>query len=116
MSAKKVRFDTLRSIGFAGMSAAYAAIGTALAVNPRILCINNDTDASIILSVDSGNASGNLFIPAGAFKLFDFTANLIPGKDDSFVMQIGETLYVKQAGAGAATEGAVYVEVVYATT
>lgn len=111
MSAKKVYFDTLRSLGFAGISAAYAAVGSALTVNPRIICITNNTAGDMIFSTDSSNASGHLFLKAGSFKLFDLTANLVPRKDDSFVIAEGTTIYVKQLTAP--TSGSVYVECIY---
>jgi len=112
MSAKKVYFDTLRSLGFASISAAYAAVGTALTVKPRIMCITNKTQGDMIFSVDSGNADGNLFLAAGTFKLFDLTANLVPGKDDTFVLAEGTQFYVKQVTAP--TSGSVYLEFIYA--
>jgi hypothetical protein len=112
MAAKKVYFDTLRSLGFASISATYAAVGSAFTVNPRIICITNKTAGDMIFSVDNGNADGNLFIPAGSFKLFDLTANMVPGKDDNFVIAEGTQFYVKQVTAP--TSGAVYIEALYA--
>lgn len=112
MSAKKVYFDTLRSLGFAGISATYAAVGSPLTVNPRIMCITNKTQGDMIFSVDDTNADGQIFVPAGTFKLYDLTANLVPRKDDSFVIAIGTQFYVKQVTAP--TSGSVYLEFVYA--
>ena len=114
MSAKKVYFDTLRSLAFGGISGTYAAIGTAAAINPRIICITNDTDAGMIFSTDPANATGMLYLPKGTFKLFDLTANLVPGQDDGFVIAVGTIFYVKQASAPGT--GAVYIEYVYGTT
>lgn len=108
MSAKKVKFDSLRSLGFASISAAYAAVGSALTVNPRIICFTNKTQGDMIFSVDSSNAAGNLFVAAGSFKLFDLTANMVPGKDDNFVIAEGTQFYVKQVTAP--TSGDVYIE------
>lgn len=112
MSAKKVYFDTLRSLAFGSISGTYAAVGTALTVQARIVCITNKTQGDMIFSTDNTNASGQLIVPAGSFKLFDLTANLIPGKDDSFVLAEGTQFYVKQVTAP--TSGSVYIEVVYA--
>jgi hypothetical protein len=111
-SAKKVYFDTLRSLAFGGISAVYAAVGSALTVNPRIMCITNKTAGDMIFSTDNTNTDGQLIVPAGSFKLFDFTANLVPSHDDNFVMPIGTIMYVKQATAP--VSGAVYIEYVYA--
>jgi len=113
MSAKKVYFDTLRTLAFGGISGVYAAVGSALTVEPRIIYITNDTDAGMIFSTDNTNATGMLYLPKGTFKLFDLTANMVPGKDDSFVMAKGTIIYVKQSSAPGS--GAVYVEYVYGT-
>lgn len=112
MSAKKVYFDTLRSIAFGSISGTYAAVGTPLTVEPRIICFTNKTQGDMILSTDNTNATGQIFVPAGTFKLYDLTANLIPGKDDSFVIAKGTQFYVKQVTAP--VSGAVYIEDVYA--
>lgn len=112
MSAKKVYFDTLRSLAFGGISGAYAALGTPFTVEARIICFTNKTAGDMILSTDSTNADGQIFLPAGSFKLYDLTANLIPGKDDSFVIAKGTQFYVKQVTAP--VSGAVYIENVYA--
>ncbi len=111
MSAKRVYFDTLRSLAFGGISGTYAAIGTALTVQPRIICITNETDAGMIFSDDNTNASGKLYLPKGSFKLFDFTANLVPGQDDGFVIAKGTIIYVKEASAP--SSGGVYLEYIY---
>ncbi len=112
MSAKKVYFDTLRSLAFGGISAVYAAVGTPFTVNSRIICFTNKTQGDVIFSVDNTNASGQILVPAGSFKLYDFTANLVSGKDDSFVIAIGTQFYVKQVTAP--VSGSVYIENVYA--
>ncbi len=112
MSAKKVYFDTLRSLAFGSISGSYAALGSALTQNPRIICFTNKTQGDMILSTDNTNADGQIFLPAGSFKLYDLVANLIPAKDDSFVIGKGTQFYVKQVTAP--VSGAVYIEVVYA--
>ncbi len=112
MSAKRVYFDTLRSLGFAGITASYAVVGSALTVNPRIMCITNKTQGDMIFTTDNTVSAGQIFVPAGSFKLYDLTANLIPGKDDSFVIKEGTQFYVKQVTAPVA--GDVYIEFVYA--
>lgn len=113
MSAKKVYFDTLRTLGFAGISGTYAAVGSPTTVEARIVSITNNTAGDLIFSTDPTNADGQLFLHAGSFKLFDMTANLVPGKDDNFVLAKGTQFYVKQISAP--TSGAVYIELVYGT-
>lgn len=111
MSAKRVYFDTLRSLPFGDISGSYAAVGSALTVNPRIICITNDTDAGMIFSDDSSDSDGKLYLPKGTFKLFDLTTNEVQGKDDSFVIAKGTIIYVKQVAA--VSSGGVYIEYIY---
>ena len=113
MSAKRVYFDTLRSLAFGGISGTYAAVGGSLTVQPRIICITNDTNAGMIFSDDNTNATGKLYLPAGTFKLFDLTSNLVPGKDDGFFIAKGTIIYVKQTTAP--SSGGVYLEYIYGT-
>lgn len=110
--AKKAFLDTLRSLAFGSISGTYAAVGAVFAHPARIICIVNNTNGDMIFSTDSTNASGNLFIPAGGFKLLDVTANMIPDKDDSLAFPAATQIYVKQSSAP--TSGSVYVELVYA--
>lgn len=112
MSAKKVYFDTLRSLASGSISGTYAAVGSAFTVEARILCFTNKTVGDMIFSTDNTNSDGQIFVPAGAYKLYDLTANLVPGKDDNFVIAKGTQFYVKQSTAP--VSGAVYIENVYA--
>ena len=112
MSAAKVYFDTLRSLAFGSISGTYAAVGTAITVKARIVCFTNKTQGDMIFSTDSSNSTGQIFVPAGTFKLYDLTANLIPGKDDAFAIAEGTQFYVKQSTAP--VSGAVYIEIIYA--
>lgn len=112
MSAAKVKFDSLRSIGFASISAAYAAIGSALTVNGRIMIITNKTQGDMIISDDSADSSGKIFIPAGVSRVYDFETNMKQNRDDSFELAKGTQFYVKQVTAP--VSGSVYLEFVYA--
>lgn len=109
MSAKRVYFDVLRSLAFSGISGTYAAVGTALTVEPRIIILTNATQGAVIFSDDGIN--DKLYVAAGSFKLLDLTANLIPWKDDSFVIAKGTIIYVKQVAAP--ISGAVYLEYIH---
>lgn len=109
--AKKVYFDALRSIAFGSISASYAAVGSALTVKPRILCITNNTQGDMILSTDNTLAAGQIFMKAGTSRVYDLTTNMVPGKDDGFVIGVGTQFYVKQVTAP--TSGSVYIENLY---
>ena len=112
MSAKKVYFDTIRSVAFGGISGTYATVGTPFTTEARIICFTNKTQGDMIFSTDNTVADGQIFVPAGTFKLYDLTANLVPGKDYWFVVAKGTQFYVKQSTAP--VSGAVYIENVYA--
>lgn len=111
MSAKKVYFDSLRSLAFGSISGTYAAVGTPLGFPARIICFTNRTVGDMIFSTDNTDAAGQILVPAGSFKLYDMTANLVPSKDDGFFIAKGTQFYVKQVAAP--VSGAVYIEIVY---
>lgn len=111
--AKKANFDTVRSLAFGGISTNYAAVGTPTTVEARIAYITNGTAGVMIFSTSNTNTDGQVVILAGQTLVFNFTSNMIPGKDDSLVLPIGTQFYVKQSTAP--TSGAVYISFVYAT-
>jgi len=100
-----VQIDTLRSIAFGSISGTYAAIGTAFTEPVRLICFTNTTDGDMFLSDDGVN--NKMFIPKGAFKLFDLTSNKFSATS-FWVLPIGTQFYVKQSTAP--TLGAVYIE------
>jgi hypothetical protein len=110
--AKKVNFDTLRSLAYTGISASYAALGPPTTVNGRVICITNKTQGDVIVSTDNTNADGMMFLAAGTYKTFDFETNMNQMRDDGFLLGIGVQFYVKQVTAP--TSGAVYLELLYA--
>lgn len=111
MSAKKAKFDTLRSLAWTGISGVYAAVGGATTINPRIICITNDTDAPMIFSDDNTSVTGKLYLAEGSFKLFDLHTNAFSKKDDALEIAEGVIWYVKQVSAP--STGSVYIEYVY---
>ena len=110
MSARAF-FDSLRSLGFAGISAAYAAVGTPFTRVARGICITNNTQGDMLFSDDSAVVAGKIFVGACSFKLWDIQANINPQFDDKYVLPIGTQLYVKQLTAP--VSGDVYIEVLY---
>jgi len=106
------QFDTLRILDHTGISASYAAIGTAFAVLPRIICVTNDTDGAIIVSDDPLNSTGKLYLPKGSFKLFDITTNSNQNLDDTNTLPLHMQLYIKQYTT--VSSGIVTVEIIYA--
>lgn len=110
--AKKAVFDTLRTLAFGSISGTYAAVGNAFTEPMRMITISNQTNGDMIFSTDDANADGNVFLFAGEQRTYDFTANMIPGKDDSLVLPVGTAWFVKQSTAP--SSGGVTIEAVYA--
>ena len=107
----RAHFESLRSLGFAGISGTYAAVGTPLISQVRAFCITNDTQGDMIFSLDSTNAAGHMFVAAGSYKLYDVQANMNVQFDDKYVLAIGEQFYVKQVTAP--VDKSVYIECIY---
>lgn len=104
-------FEPLRSLGFAGISGTYAAVGDPLANMVRAFCITNNTQGDMIFSLNSSNTAGDMFIARGSYKLYDVQANINPQFDDKYVLAIAEQFYVKQVTAP--VSGEVYIECLY---
>lgn len=108
----QVRFDALRSKGFAAITNAYTTVGTALTQNWRMFRITNNTNGDMFISADG--TTDNLFVPAGGFVLYDLATNAQNVQDtDWFVMKIGTQFYVKYSSAP--TAGTLYIEGIYST-
>jgi len=106
-----VRFDSYKTLGFASISGAFAAVGTPISHNWRAITFFNGTDGDMIFSADGTN--DNIFLPAGAFRLYDLSTNAVPTNViDSLSIGIGTQIYVKQSTVP--SYGAVYVEGFYA--
>lgn len=106
--ASRAYFESLRTLAAAGISGAYATVGTPLDNPLRSFCITNNTQGDMIFSVDSSDASGNMFVAAGSYKLYDVQSNINPQFDDKYVLPIGTQFYVKQNTAP--VDGDVWIE------
>ena len=110
-SSALVRYEPLRSLAFGGISGSYAGVGLPFANPVRLICIDNNTDANILVSFNG--VDNHTFVAANGFKLLDYCSN----RNDmggNLEHPAGDRLYVKQE-SGAATSGTVYVTVVYAS-
>jgi len=103
------RFEELKSLAAAGISGAYANVGSATEKLVRAFKISNNTQGDMIFSVTSGQ--DDMFIPAGSFTLYDLQANINPQFDDRYVLPIGTQFQVKQVTAP--VSGSVYIECIY---
>jgi hypothetical protein len=106
--AQVATIDSLRSLGFAAIGAAYVAVGSAATKPIRIICFTNGTDADMIFTDDL--TKDKLFVGKGSFKLFDISTNR-DTFDSMMVFGAGSRYYVKQVAAP--SSGSVYVEMIY---
>lgn len=104
----RVFFENLRTLGFAGISAVYAAVGDPFDHPLRCFCIMNNTEGDLIFSLSESNVDGNIFLPAGSGKIYDLQSNMNAQFDDKYVLPIGTQFYVKQVTAP--VSGDVYIE------
>ena len=109
--AKRVRFETLRSLPFGSLSGAYTAIGSALTNPARLVKLTNDTDVNIFVSIDGTN--DHIFIGPSSYALYDFGSNRT-NLSGSLDIANGTRFFAREESA-AATSGAVYLEVIYAS-
>jgi hypothetical protein len=111
VSAVRVAFEDLRSLGFASVSASYAAVGNPFSNPIRILKITNLMDEPLLISFNGVNDKD--VIAANSACLYDFGMN----KADmaGLLEQPANTrVYVKAESSLPAT-GNVYVTVIYAS-
>jgi len=106
-----VRFDSLRSLGFASISGTYAAVGTPIQHNWRELEFVNNTDGDLIVSVDGIN--DNLIVPKMSIVTRDIAANGDTNTGaTALVFELFTQFWVKQSSAP--TSGSFYVQGIYA--
>lgn len=106
----KVSFETIREVAAGDVGASYAALGSAVSDHVRLLRITNTCNAEVYVSFDGVN--NHLRMGSGSFVLFDFTSNKV--RDDGLFLSEGTVFYIKRV-SGAATTGALWIEVIYAS-
>lgn len=109
MSQARVFFEPIRTLGFAGISGAYASVGIPTTQRVRAFKISNNTSGHMMFTTDV--TQDEIFVAAGSFTLYDLQSNINPKHDDSFVLKIGTQFSCKQITAPVA--GSVYVECIY---
>jgi hypothetical protein len=107
-NVQTVSFDALRALASGSISTSYVAVGTPFTHPVRLICITNNTDGDMLFSVDA--STDMLFIPKGAFKLFDLNTNRL-AQDQYWVLPIRTQFYVKYSTAP--MSGAVYIEALW---
>jgi hypothetical protein len=107
-NVQTVTFDVIRTLGYASITGTYLPVGGPFANPCRLICFTNDTDGDMFFSTDGVNDM--LFIPAGAFKLFDMVTNRFH-RDQQWVLPKGTQIYVRYNTIPSMK--AVYVEVLW---
>lgn len=109
-SMTAVKFDVLRFLTAGSLSPSYAALGTPLTSNWRLMKVTNTSNSDVFVSLDGVVA--NMIVPAGGFTLYDFSTNEPGGMgvNDNMVVSIGTQFYV---AAGSPSSGGVYLEGIY---
>jgi homogentisate 1,2-dioxygenase len=101
--------DEIRTLAAAGISAAYADVGSPAEYPIRLVCFSNNTMGDMMFTDDV--TKDKIFVKSGSFKLIDVQSNINPQFDDKYVLPIGTQFSVKQLTAP--TSGDVYIEVFY---
>jgi hypothetical protein len=110
MSTLAIRLlpETVRSLGFAGIGAAYMGIGGVFTNPIRILLITNLTDANLMFSMNG--IDDHFPVAANGFLLLDVTSNKTINGGGFFIAE-QTRIYVKDLDVP--TSGSVYVSAFY---
>jgi len=106
---RRAQFEALRTLGFAGIGAGYAACGGATADYVRLVSFFNGTDADVTVSLDG--VADHIRVSSGSGQVFDVTANEV--RDDGLFFPIGTQFYAKRS-VGAPTSGSFWIQVLTA--
>lgn len=104
----RMRFEPVRTLGFASIGAAYMGVGTSINHPARQIFIQNLTDATVMFSFNG--VDDHFPLPANGFFLDDISSNKT-STAQGFYLAEGDRLYVKQSGVP--TAGSVYFSVIY---
>lgn len=84
--------ETVRTLAFGSIGAAYMGIGNPLPNPTRIIHFQNLTDTRLIFSFDGIN--DHFYLPKNGFLLLDVTAN--KSVESGFYVGAGTRIYVKE--------------------
>lgn len=102
--------ETVRTLPFGSIGAAYMGIGTPFDNPIRIINFQNLTDTRLIFSFDGIN--DHFYLPKNGFLLLDVTAN--KSVEHGFFVAVGTRIYVKEdTTAASPTAGLVTVSAWY---
>lgn len=108
--ATPIGFATIKTLGFASITASYVAVGTPFSQAISMFRIINNTDGDMLFTTDS--TRDELFVPALSFVLYDLSANSPPQVQGGSATLVQNTqFYVKESTAP--SKGAVWIEGLY---
>lgn len=105
----RAEYETLRTVAFGSIGAAYAALGSPLSEIARLVKFVNLTDADVLISKDGTNDHD--IIPTNGFALYDLTTNKV---DDGGFFFADQTQFYQKRASGAPTAGNLYMTVIVA--
>jgi hypothetical protein len=111
VSSIRVRYEPLRSIGFADITADYQSVGLPFANPVRILKVTNLTNVNMLVSLNG--IDDHDVVAANGFFLYDYSSNKANAAGLLEQPQ-GDRIYVK-AEDDLPDVGNLYVTVVYAS-
>jgi hypothetical protein len=106
----RVEFEAIRELDFGDISGTYAALGTPLTDNTRLITFSNSMNEELYISFDG--TTNHLRIANNSFKLLDLSANKV--RDDGLFIAAGTQIYIKEVSS-TPTSGSVWMEVMYAS-
>lgn len=112
MGSNIVRFDSVRSLPIASITAAYTVFGSSFGHAMRVLHFTNDSNGVYLFSFDGTN--DNIIILPNSFALYDLTSD--QDSNEMFRYQQGSQLYIKSIVAPTSQTGSsntMYVSAVY---
>jgi len=112
MGSNIVRFDTVRSVAIASITASYTKFDVPFGHAMRLLHFINDSNGIYMFSFDG--STDNFPLLAESFSLYDLTSD--QDTNESFRYEIGSQLWIKYLSAPtvlAASTNKVYVAAVY---
>lgn len=104
----EVKFETLRSLGFASIGAAYIGVGTETDHPARMILVQNFTNHPLMFSLDA--VDDHFPLMNGSAFIFDVSSNKTI--DSGFFIAKGTRLYVKEIDT-TPTSGKVYFTIFY---
>lgn len=105
----RVAFEAVRELDFGDISGTYAALGTPLTDNTRLITLSNSTNEELYISFDG--TTDHMRIANNSFKLLDLSANKV--RDDGLFIAAGTQVYVKEVSS-TPTSGSVWMEIMHA--